>query len=286
MPTLGYYSASVLIEGHPAPEYAEEGGGQSVMSNGTRKMVSYIESKTGSRFAISVTATNATNHGRILIECYVDRKKVNSGALGSGIPYVFEGARSGNEIRSFFFANVKLVNEDNLGAYAAQALLDEQKAKGIEAGQIRVEFWAYQVTGTSSRKSSAASKEQEQISIHEKAKKVERWQHFDRVMQFFFLIQPFLRRLLIAHNIVRSSPAQQGFLFPQTTQNRTRSPHHLDHRVPQPDPARNPQPPRSSSGCRTRPVSSPCCRSRDSGQPRCPCQQLCDPAESEEGKRE
>lgn len=171
MPRFGRFEASVLVNGTALPEYIEEGGGGSTRPEGGPKHSVFVESKSGQEFVIRVKTTEATEYNQIEAALYIDGKSVRGVLLKNSTSYDFDGALSkdGASVQPFLFSNIKLVSNADMDEKSAAALLEEQKKKGVEGGQMRLEFWSYRVLGTVEKASFDDSFGQ--VKIHEQAKK-------------------------------------------------------------------------------------------------------------------
>ncbi|KAI9027777.1 hypothetical protein DFJ74DRAFT_755170 [Hyaloraphidium curvatum] len=167
MPSVNGYKATLVVDGVAAPEYGEDGAATATADGSPLRTV-YVESATGKFFEIHLEATQATRFSEIMARPFIDGKEVAGWIFSGFTPYVLKGAvQNDGSTRPFKFASVKLVTDDDEGA---EQLLEEQKRNGVPGGQMKIEFWSYTRMGTRATGTSESSKDQ-QVSIHEKAKK-------------------------------------------------------------------------------------------------------------------
>ncbi|KXS11187.1 hypothetical protein M427DRAFT_60985 [Gonapodya prolifera JEL478] len=134
MPSIGGYTASVLIEGTPAPEYCVTI--TTDHTTGQPRATAYIESKSEQDFSVKFEGTNPTSgmHS-ITAKLTVDAERVVAiNAQQPNISLHFLGKPAPGGYKAMAFRVPKLVSDDDVGG---AELLAVQREKGVCVNLLR-----------------------------------------------------------------------------------------------------------------------------------------------------
>lgn len=214
MPTVDYFAASVLVNGVELPEYYENDGGVSTRPDGGEQHSVYVEAQTGSEFVIRFSAAHARQDYQIDAKLFIDGKRAGKALFRNAHVRKLDGILTGdgNSVRPFMFSNAEIVSGD--GDPVLAALLEQQLTDGVEAGQIRIEFWRSEPAGKElTGNAPGRGYNTDNFRIHEQAKQGEKFLSISLTGEnpFLILAFPFSRRYRQSHDRFR-----QCSTFPET----------------------------------------------------------------------
>ncbi|KAI9014052.1 hypothetical protein DFJ74DRAFT_681106 [Hyaloraphidium curvatum] len=163
MPSLAGFSASIIVDGEPLPEF----GGELDVEGATLRRSVFVPSETGKRFQIHVKSSGGSGTHAVF-EVFVDEREAGQFLLRHGKPErdIVGATGSNGERRPWHFARAQFVSDKD-GAWARD-LYNEQKRDGIPGGKIRIEVRNCIKTG--SHPPDGPGWQHEDRPIHEKAK--------------------------------------------------------------------------------------------------------------------